>query len=59
MAKSKEIPKKVFHKLSSKGNRTYLVRVFEDGQVWCDCMGFKFSRNGVHSCRHTRELGLA
>ena len=57
--KGKEIPKKVFHKLSSKRDKTYTIAVYDDGKFWCDCMGFKFSRNGLHSCRHTRELGLA
>lgn len=54
MARSKQIPNKVYRKVSSDENSIYEVKVYDGGKVWCTCMGFKFRK----TCRHTRELGL-
>lgn len=35
---------------------TYETRLNQDGLTSCNCPGWAFARNGVHSCKHTKKI---
>lgn len=43
-------------RLSSKGTTTYEVVLWQNGELTCNCPGWIIPKNGVRSCKHTREL---
>lgn len=42
---------------SSKGDKTYTVKMNNKGELSCDCPSWIYNQRGNRSCKHTDQVG--